>query len=120
MVLNLGLPVYTEFPCPKIFPVQNFQKCDYLYVLAHTCYQLHATFSGSEREKEMIPYGWNMKREASNKKYDFGAIGNTQHDHGPSSGQFFSPFSYILKCLTFMGLKCFLICFDVFFNVSFN
>ena len=53
------------------------------------------------KEKYMIPNGWNIKREASDNKYDNGAIGNTQHNHGPSSGQFFLNFSYILKNLTF-------------------
>ena len=36
VVLNLGLPVYTEFPCLKIFPLHNFQKRDCLSILAHT------------------------------------------------------------------------------------
>ena len=36
VVLNLGLPVYTEFACLKIFPLHNFQKWDCLRILAHT------------------------------------------------------------------------------------
>ena len=36
VVLNLGLPVYTEFPCLKIFPLHNFQKWDCLRILVHT------------------------------------------------------------------------------------
>ena len=36
VVLNLGLPVYTEFPCLKIFPLHNFQKRDCPRILAHT------------------------------------------------------------------------------------
>ena len=39
-------------------------------------------------------------REASINKYDLGTIGKTQHDHGHSSGQFFSHFAYILNFLT--------------------
>ena len=36
VVLNLGLPVYTEFPCLKIFPLYIFQKKDCPRILAHT------------------------------------------------------------------------------------
>jgi hypothetical protein len=36
VVLNLGLPVYTEFPCLKISPLHNFQKRDCPCILAHT------------------------------------------------------------------------------------
>ena len=36
VVLNLGLRVYTEFPCLKIFPLHNFQKWDCLCILAHS------------------------------------------------------------------------------------
>ena len=36
VMLNLELPVYTEFPCLKIFPLHNFQKWDCLCMLAHT------------------------------------------------------------------------------------
>ena len=28
--------MYTEFPCLKIFPLHNFQKMDFLCILAHT------------------------------------------------------------------------------------
>ena len=31
-----GIPVYTDIPCLKIFPLHNFQKRDYLRTLAHT------------------------------------------------------------------------------------
>ena len=31
-----GIPVYTEFPCLKIFPLHNFQKRDCLRIIAHT------------------------------------------------------------------------------------
>ena len=33
VVLNLGLPVYTEFPGLKIFPLHNFPNLDYLLIL---------------------------------------------------------------------------------------
>ena len=36
VILIVGLPVYKEFPCPKIFPLHNFQKLDCLCILAHT------------------------------------------------------------------------------------
>ena len=36
VVKNCGLPVYTEFPCLKIFPLHNFQTWDWLCILAHT------------------------------------------------------------------------------------
>ena len=36
VVLNLGLPGYTEFPCLKIFPLHNFQTWDCLSILSHT------------------------------------------------------------------------------------
>ena len=36
MVLNLGLLVYTEFPCLKIFPLHKFRKRDCPFILAHT------------------------------------------------------------------------------------
>ena len=36
VMLNLEFPVYTEFPCLKIFPLHNFQKRDCPRILAHT------------------------------------------------------------------------------------
>ena len=40
VILNLGLPVYTEFPCLKFFPLHNYQKWDCLLILAHTFFLL--------------------------------------------------------------------------------
>ena len=36
VMLNLEFPVYTEFPCLKIFPLHNFQKRDCPRILAIT------------------------------------------------------------------------------------
>ena len=36
VVLKLGLPVHTEFPCLKIFPLHNFQKRDCPCIITHT------------------------------------------------------------------------------------
>ena len=36
VVFLKGIPIYTEFPCLKIFPLHNFQTRDCPCILAHT------------------------------------------------------------------------------------
>jgi hypothetical protein len=62
VVLNLGLPVYTEFLCLKIFPLHKFQKRDCPRILAHTfgigllllLYQNEETSPEGQRDKEIF------------------------------------------------------------------
>jgi hypothetical protein len=70
----MGIPVFTEFPCLKIFPLHNFQKCDCILAYLHTSpylwYWIVVTIdkSYSARSKDDLP---EMKDDLPEMKDDF-------------------------------------------------
>ena len=64
VVLNLGLPVYREFPCLKIFPLHNLQKRDCPRILAHPylCFWIVVANALTSKGRTMTILSYSMHK----------------------------------------------------------